>query len=202
MPTTDTRHTRSRAQPLRRLRALIAGGCLLAATCGVGAAARPLPILETLSWMCPTATLPLHVGAVQRPGQGPEDIRQSLAAAGWASTQAALSLEDLDPDLHVVVLAYLAGDPVDVEVVLTPHGSEVATWRGLIAPEIPSSARGSMNLWPYYLVLELPRSHWHTAFPISGPYLLEARPERDPGGPFVDGFCAAESASWLFVIRP
>ena len=201
MPTTDARPPAARVHPLRRMHATLLASLLATTLVGaVGAGqARGLPILETGTWMCPGATLPLRVAALQPPGNPTIDPVAWVAIDEFKTAQAQLSLRRSDPAITIVVLAYLAGDPVDVEVLLMPFGADAPTWRALLTPDIPPTARGSMHLFPYYLFVEVPRSAWHTAFPRSGPYRLEARPASDPSGPFVEGFCASETVSWVFV---
>ncbi len=175
-------------------------GCALCLALATGAA-QPLPILDTGSWMCAGATLPLRIATLQPPGGAPIDPAAWVGQDEFRTAQVQLSLRPVDPVITVVVLAYLAGDPTDVEVLLTPYGESSASWRARIAPEIPGTARGSMHLFPYYLFVEIPRYSWRSAFPRPGPYRLEARPAEDPSGPFVEGFCSSETASWVFV-RP
>ena len=202
MPTTDARPPAARVHPLRRMHAplllLSLLATALAALVGAGQA-RGLPILDTDTWMCPSATLPLRVATLQPPGNPTIDPVAWVAIDEFKTAQAQLSLRRSDPAITIVVLAYLAGDPVDVEVLLTPYGADAPTWRALITPDIPATARGSMHLFPYYLFVEVPRNAWSTAFPRSGPYRLEARPASDPSGPFIEGFCASEAVSWVFV---
>jgi len=206
VPTTDARPPAARVHPLRRMHAPLLAtlmASLLASTlvASVGAAqARGLPILDTDTWACAGATLPLRVAALQPPGNPSIDPVAWVAIDEFKTAQAQLSLRRSDPAITIVVLAYLAGDPVEVEVLLMPFGADAPTWRALLTPDIPATARGSMHLFPYYLFVEVPRNAWHTAFPRSGPYRLEARPARDPSGPFVEGFCASETVSWLFVV--
>lgn len=202
MPTTDARLPAARVHPLRRMHAprLVSLVAIVLATVAAAGLARGLPILETGSWMCPGATLPLRVAALQPPGNPAIDPVAWVAIDEFKTAQAQLSLRRSDPAITLVVLAYLAGDPVDVEVLLTPFGADAPTWRALLTPDIPATARGSMHLFAYYLFVEVPRNAWRTAFPRSGPYRLEARPARDPSGPFVEGFCASETVSWVFVV--
>ena len=200
MPTTDVHPDSARVHPLRRMHAWLLAASLLAAL--ATAFAQPLPILETRSWMCPGATLPLRVAALQPPGNPVIDPHAWIAQDEFRTAQASLWLGQDAPAIYLVVLAYLAGSPVDVELLLTPFGASEPSWRATITPDTPAQLRGSMNLWPSYLVLELPRSEWRHAFPSDGPYRLEARPASDPHGGFVEGFCAAETSSWVFVLWP
>lgn len=200
MPTTDVSPNLSRVHPLRRMHAALLTACACAAL--ATATAQPLPIFETRGWMCPGATLPLRVAALQPPGNPVIDPHAWIAQDEFRTAQASLWLGRTAPAIHLVVLAYLAGSPVDVELLLTPFGASEPTWRAAITPDTPAQLRGSMNLWPSYLVLELPRSQWRHAFPNDGPYRLEARPATDPHGGFVEGFCAAETSSWVFVLWP
>jgi len=205
VPTSDARPRAARVHPLRRMHAPHVARLLAALLVGtlalqVGAGqARGLPILDTDTWMCPSATLPLRLAALQPPGNPSVDPVAWVAIDEFKTAQARLSLRRSDPAITIVVLAYLAGDPFDVEVLLTPFGADAPTWSAHVTPDIPASARGSMHLFPYYLFVEVPRNVWHTAFPRSGPYRLEARPASDPSGPFVEGFCASETVSWVFV---
>jgi hypothetical protein len=184
--------------PLQRMHAPLLAIVLAAAT-GAGQG-QALPILDTGTWMCPGATLPLRVAALQPPGNDAIDPAAWIAQDEFRTAQAQLALRRSDPPITLVVLAYLAGDPVEIEVSLTPFGAPHPTWRAELTPDVPATARGSMHLWPYYLFVEVPRHAWAQAFPRPGPYRLEARPARDPSGPFVEGFCASESVSWVFVV--
>jgi hypothetical protein len=165
------------------------------------AAAQPLPIFDTDTWMCQNATLPLRIATLQPPGNQAIDPAAWVALDEFRTAQAQLSLRRTDPPITVAVLAYLTGDPVDVEVLLTPFGAAEPSWRAVITPDIPSMARGSLQLWPYYLFEEIPRTAWRSAFPRPGPYRLEARPASDPTGTAIEGFCASEAVSWVFVHR-
>ena len=210
MPTSDARPRAARVHPLRRMHAprllpLLAAALVLASNTALvlpgTARAQALPILDTDTWMCAGATLPLRIATLQPPGGHAVDPVAWVAVDEFKTAQAQLSLRHGDPPITVVVLAYLAGDPVDVALTLTPYGSATASWRANVTPAIPPSARGSMHLFPYYLFVEIPRSEWRTAFPRPGPYRLEARPASDPSGPFREGFCGSETVSWVFVHR-
>ena len=200
MPTTDVRPDLARVHPLRRMHAALLATCACAAL--AAAFAQPLPILQTRSWMCPGATLLLRIAALQPPGNPVIDPHAWIAQDEFRTAQASLWLGQDAPAIYLVALAYLAGNPVDVELLLTPFGGSEPSWRATITPDIPWQRRGSMHLWPSYLVLELPRSEWRHAFPSDGPYRLEARPASDPRGGFIEGFCAAETSSWVFVLWP
>jgi len=157
-------------------------------------------ILEPGPYACPEATLPLRLAAKQVRVSSTADLLEWVSRDGLKTAAPALVLDRRSPPIYIVVLAYLAGNPVDVEVLLTPFGATEPTWRRSITPEIPSIAQG-MHLFPYYLVAEVPRAEYGRAFPIDGPYHLVARPARDPHSAYIDGFCMAEAATWVLVVR-
>ena len=157
-------------------------------------------IIEPGAHACPEATLPLRLAAKQVRVASTAELLEWVSRDGLRTAAPALVLDRRSPPIHIVVLAYLAGNPVDVEVLLTPFGSTEPTWRRLLTPEIPSIARG-MHLFPYYLAAEVPRADYGRAFPIDGPYHLVARPARDPQSAYVDGLCMAEAATWVLVVR-
>lgn len=166
------------------------------------ATARPLPILNPGSWACLNATLPSRIGVLQPHGQSRIDPLAWVEQDEFAHAQAHVWLGRSGSDIHIVVLAYLAGDPVDVEVLVAPFDALEATWRASISPDVPSFASGRVDLFAHYLAVEIPREAWRTAFPESGPYTLVARPASDPTGTTLEGFCSAEARSWLFAIHP
>jgi hypothetical protein len=166
------------------------------------AAARPLPILDPGSWACPNATLPSRIGVLQPRGPSRIDPIAWVERDEFANAQSHVWLGRSGSPIDIVVLAYLAGDPVDVEVLVAPFGALEATWRATISPDLPSFASGRVELFAHYLAVEIPREAWRTAFPASGPYTLVARPASDPTGTTLEGFCSAEARSWLFAVHP
>lgn len=163
---------------------------------------QPLPILDTASWTCFTATLPIRIAALQPPGQPRVDPLAWVERDEFRTSQAVVWLGRTGPAIHLVTLAYLAGAPQDVAVVVRRFGSEDATWSATIAPQVPASRASSANLFAYYLAVEIPRSEWRTAFPETGPYTIVAKPASDPTGTHDHGFCSAEATSWVFAVQP
>ncbi len=198
MRTSSPTPTSACVHPHRGVRAWLTGLALAVATVGW---AQPNPILYTSTFACPEATLPIRLAVLQPFGNDVAvDPLQWVAIDEFKATTPAIAPTATDPPIHIVVLAYLAGNPVDVEVLLTPFGAPEPTWRRTITPELPTIARG-MHLFPYYLAAEVPRTDYGRAFPVDGPYHLVARPARDPQSAYVDGFCMAEAATWVFVAR-
>ncbi len=198
MPTSRYQSHTRRVHPSKGVHAWTTSVFLMVATLGW---AQPIPILATSSFACPEATLPMRLATLQPFGNvAPVDPLEWVAIDEFKATTPSVSPTSTDPPIHIVVLAYLAGNPVDVEVLLTPFGSTEPTWRRSITPEIPSIARG-MHLFPYYLVAEIPHAAYGRAFPVDGPYHLVARPARDPQSAYIDGFCMAEVATWVLVVR-
>ena len=188
-------------RPRRALVALLLGSLIVGLRTS-HAAARPLPILNPGSWACPNATLPSRVGVLQPHGQPRIDPIAWVEQDEFANARSHVWLGRSGSPIHIVVLAYLAGDPVDVEVLVAPLGAPEATWRATISPDPSSLARGRVELFAHYLAVEIPREAWRIAFPTSGPYTLVARPATDPTGTTLEGFCSAEARSWLFAIHP
>lgn len=187
----------ARTRPLRRALAPLV--TILLATLA-GAVAQPNPILWTDGHDCLEATLPLRVAVLQYSGGVEVDPLEWVRMDEFRVFNAALSAGPRGATMHVVVLAYLAGNPVDVEVLLTPFGANEPTWRALITPTIPSM-RSQWRLFPYYLSVTLPRREFRSAFPVSGPYHLVARPATPVEGSLDGGFCYAETSSWVLVRR-
>lgn len=197
MTTSERLMPPARTRPPRRALAPLV--TILLATLA-GAVAQPNPILWTGGHDCPEATLPHRVAVLQYFGGAEVDPLEWVRMDEFRVFNAALSNHPRAPNMHVVVLAYLAGSPVDIEVLLTPFGADEPTWRALITPTIPSM-RSRWHLFPYYLSVTLPRREFRSAFPVSGPYHLVARPATPVEGSLDGGFCSAETSSWVLVRR-
>lgn len=184
----------------RRPPALVLGTIAFVICCQ--ALAQPLPILDTASWTCFTATLPIRIAALQPPGHPRVDPIAWVERDEFRTSQAVLWLGRTGPAIHIVTLAYLAGSPQDVDILVQPFGRGNTTWRGRITPAVPAFRASSANLFAYYLAVEIPRSEWTTAFPETGPYTIVARPASDPTGTHDHGFCNAEATAWVFAVHP
>lgn len=196
MATSERLMPPARTRPLRRALAPLV--TILLATLA-GAVAQPNPILWTDGHDCPEATLPLRVAVLQYSGGAEVDPLEWVRMDEFRVFNAALSVGPRGATMHVVVLAYLAGSPVDIEVLLTPFGADEPTWRALITPTVPM--RNRRHLVPHYLSVTLPRREFRSAFPVSGPYHLVARPATPVEGSLDGGFCSAETSSWVLVRR-
>lgn len=187
----------ARLRPLQRALAPLAAMLLMVAAV---AQAQPNPILGPGRHDCPEATLPLRVATLQAPGATEVDPLAWVAIDEFKAFNAAVAPRARNSAIHVVVLAYLAGDPVDIEVLLTPFGASEPTWRTVITPSLPPFSRG-MHLFPYYFAATIDRRDYRSAFPVEGPYHLVARPAQPVESAYVYGFCSAETSSWVLV-RP
>ena len=197
MASTERSPRPARERPLRRALAPLVTVVLAVVAISF---AQPNPILWTDGHDCREATLPLRVAILQSFGNAEVDPITWVAIDEFRAFNAALSSHPRAPTMHVVVLAYLAGDPVEVEVLLTPFGADEPTWRAVITPTIPTIQRGT-RFFPYYLAVTLPRREFRDAFPVSGPYHLVARPARPVESASVHGFCSAETSTWVLVRR-
>lgn len=174
---------------------------LLAALVATGTHAQSLTLIAPGAFACPSAALPLRIATFQFRDGAPADPLAWVRVDEFRTAHAALALGPGHASVHVVVVAYAAGSPTDVEVSITPFGETQPTFRHTYRPSVPSVMRGGVTLVHDYHAIELAGAAARRAFPTEGPYVLAARTLRSEPDPYVDGFCDAETTSWVFVAR-
>jgi len=161
---------------------------------------RTPPIVDPGRYMCPEATLPLRIAAVQVNDAATLDPLAWMTLLGLDVTDPVLVPNRRGAAIYIYVLAYRSRSPVEIEVSVTPFGATEPTLRQTVLPE-PPRLPGGFHFHASYVVVEVDRSAYATTFPVDGPYRLEARPARAPESAYVDGFCASETTSWALVLR-
>lgn len=162
--------------------------------------ARRPPIVNPGGSICPEATLPWRIAAVQTRDATSVGPVEWVTLHGLDVADPVLVPNRRDAAIYVFVLLYRSRSPVEIEVSITPFGATEPTWRQAVSTGSQRST-GGFNLFPVYVATEVDRRDFSTAFPVDGPYRLEARPVRHPESAYVDGFCAAETTSWALVLR-
>jgi len=205
VPTTKRSPNRSLLRPRgwtqQRAWGAIWLGLMAAAALALPAHAQSLPLIAPGAHACPSAALPLRVATFQFQAGNAVDPLTWVRVDEFRTAHAAVSLRPGHSPVHVVVVAYVAGDPADIELSITPVGASEPTWRHAFTPDVHAVMQGGIILAHTYYAAELADAAARAAFPTTGPYLVTARTVRSEPDPYVDGFCDAETTSWVFVAQ-